>query len=89
MKPVNQNPHNIPMDSVGWLKTASPWENPLKVILGPSDLLQSVDGRPFVRIAELHTPTKCTYVCHPDNFRPMVNLAKRIALGMEPLPASP
>ena len=80
---MNQNPHNIPMDKIAWLKTRSPWDNPLKVVLGPSTRLSAVDGRPFIRIAELYAPSKCTYECHPDNFSPMVDLAKRIALGME------
>jgi hypothetical protein len=78
---MTQNPHNVPVDKIAWLKTASLWENPLKVVLGPSDLLQTEDGRPFVRIAELHTPDRCTYICHPDNFLSMAPLAKRIALG--------
>lgn len=80
---MNQNPHNIPLEKIVWLKTCSSWENPLKVVLGQSGHLQSTDGRPFIMIAELHTPEKCTYHCHPDNFLPMVDLAKKIALGME------
>jgi len=81
MKFGNQNPHNIPPEKVVWLSTVRPWENPLKVFVGPSTMLQTEDGRPFVMIAELYAPTKCTYHCHPDNFSPMVSLAKRLAMG--------
>lgn len=79
----NQNPHNIPFSEIIWLKRASRHESPLKRLLGYSSKLRAVDGRPFVRIAELHAPETCTYECHPDNFHPMDDLAKRIALGME------
>jgi len=84
MSQRNQNPYDVPVDKITWLKAVrNSWENPLKVVLGPSDTLMAGDGRPFVRIAELYAPTKCTYHCHPNNFSPMGDLAKRIALGME------
>lgn len=77
----NENPHKIPPERIAWLSTASRWENPLKVVLGPSDTLHALDGRPFIRVAELYAPEKCSWICHPDNFSPMDNFAKRIALG--------
>ncbi len=76
------NPYDIPLDRIVWLKRASPWENPLKVDMGPSEYLMSKDGHPHRKIAELYAPDKCTFHCHVRNFHPMINLAKAIALKM-------
>jgi len=84
---TERNPHDVPLDRIVLHKHAlwSAWEFPLKVVLGSSTRLYDArDGRPFIRIAELYAPTKCTYECHPDNFRPICDTAKRVLLGEEP-----
>lgn len=81
-----KNPHNIPIDKIvlftSALRSGRYWDDfPLKVNIGPSTRLQATDGRPFIRIAELYAPDKCTYECHPNNFSNICDIAKRILLG--------
>jgi hypothetical protein len=78
---VSRNPHHVPLDKIVWHKRTSPWEFPLKAVIGESVIWQSRDGRRFIRIAELYNPTKCTYESSPDNFHPICDTAKRILLG--------
>jgi len=77
-----RNPHNIPLDRIIWKKDArDSWDWPLKVNLGLSRTWRTEDGRPFICIAELDAPEKCTFHCHPDNFKALPDYMKQVMLG--------
>lgn len=79
---MTKNPHNVPHDKIIWKNVSlyEIWDFPLKVNIGPSDKLKTEDGRPYICIAELYAPDKCTYHCHPDNFSKICDTAKYVIL---------
>jgi hypothetical protein len=79
---TNKNPHNVSLDIIIWKKNCDHYEFPLKVNIGTADYpFETSDGRKCIKIAELHSPERCTYICHPDNFKKIDDFAKRIILG--------